>query len=166
MTSTFRTLPLPAVSLLLALSLTACGGGGDASADAAGIDAADLAAACDTSLFSGGVATPTLEQALPFASTYNGEEGTYSDDFVTFTKTADAALQVSSDGSVVYKGNRVEVKSVCYESSTNTLYLHWGTKTVGGAGAVYDNHVDLRNGGSTFSGPINGLIFRKPVLPA
>lgn len=152
-----------AAALALTASLAACGGGGDAAADAtSGGDASgDLAALCDTQLFSGGVATPTVAQASPFAGTYAGEEGSYAMDF-SFTKTGDATLQANSDGSVVYKGTRVEVKSVCYEAATNTLYLHWGTKQVVGSGAVYDHHVDLINGGSDFSGFIDGQVFRKP----
>lgn len=153
---------ITAAAMFITACLAACGGGGDAASEASA-ESGELAALCDTSLFSGGVATPTLEQATPFAGTYSGEEGSYSSDFVTFTKTGDATLLANSDGSVVYKGSRVDIKSVCYEAATNTLYLHWGTKTVVGEGAVYDNHVDLKNGGSNFSGFINGLVFRKPV---
>lgn len=155
---------LNVTALVLTTCLAACGGGGDASSEASALGGGELAALCDTSLFSGGVATPTVEQASPFAGTYNGEEGNFSSDFVTFNKTGDATLLANSDGSVVYKGSRVEIKSVCYEATTNTLYLHWGTKTVVGAGAVYDNHVDLMNGGRNFSGVINGQVFRGPVV--
>lgn len=155
MTTAFAFRPLLMITLCAAL--TACGGGGDASPDAEGASIGDIT--CDTTLFSGGVATPTEGQVAEFIGTYTGETGTFNDDFTVFTRTGEASLVLASDGSASYKGAAVEVKSACFEAGTGTLYLHWGTRTAVGDGAVYDNHVDLL-GGSAFNGFINEEVFR------
>jgi hypothetical protein len=155
-TRTLHTLGLA----LICASLTACGGGGDAANPASTTTAA--AASCDPTLFSTSVATPTSAQLTALAKTYTGDTGSY-DMSGTFIKSGTATLVLAADGSVSYNGAAVDVKSLCFEAgaATQPLYIHWGTKTTVGAGAVYDHHVDLFNNG-TYSGFINNTVFKSP----
>jgi hypothetical protein len=108
------------------------------------------------------VALPTGAQLAPYAKTYAGDTGSF-DMSGNFTKSGSATLVLNADGSATYNGTAIDVKSLCYEDggAKKPVYIHWGTKTTVGAGAVYDDHVDLFNDG-TFSGFIGGAIFRNP----
>ena len=164
MKTAFRPFLIP---LVCAWTLTACGGGDDpvaasTPAAAAPVVAAPATATCDTSLFSAAVALPTGAQLAPYAKTYAGDIGSF-DMNGNFTKTGSATLVLNADGSATYNGAAIDVKSLCYEDggSKKPVYIHWGTKTTVGMGAVYDDHVDLFNDG-TFSGFIGGTVFRNP----
>jgi hypothetical protein len=137
------------LSLLAALSLTACGGwmDDDKSADGtAGTDsatstagtaasttttgststtttAAAAALTCNTAGYvAGSVELPTSAQLAAYAGTYDGEEGQYGPNpGDPFVKSASATMVFGADGSLSYKGTSYTVTSACVDKAAGTL---------------------------------------------
>lgn len=149
------------VALAVAV-LAGCGGGDDPAPAAAGGGAggggggAAANLACNTSIVPGGT-TPTVEQLTAFAKTYQGEEGRYSDDFVTLTvEDPDADLVFAANGATTYNGSALTITSACHEvlpgGAGNMLVIYVGTNV----------HFDLFSDGALAGIAPNGKVVRSP----
>lgn len=140
--------------------LAACGGGDDPVAVTdvvtapAPVTAASLT--CDITKTPGGT-TPTAAQLTAFAKTYQGEEGTYSEDFSSFTVTdPDADVSFSADGATTYNGSSLAVTSACHEvlpgGAGEMLVLYVGSNV----------HFDLFSDGALVGIAPSGNAVRSP----
>ena len=140
--------------------LTACGGGDDPVAVTDVVTAPTPVTAasltCDITKTPGGT-TPTAAQLTAFAKTYQGEEGTYSEDFSSFTVTdPDADVIFAADGTTTYNGGSLTVTSACHEvlpgGAGEMLVLYVGSNV----------HFDLFSDGALVGIAPSGNAVRSP----
>lgn len=146
------------IAAVLAGSLGGCGGGDGELAAAIGEGLAGLS--CDTAALGGEGRLPTAEEVLAYAKTYVGEVGVYDDDMQFTVERTNVNLIMADNGAITFDGAAVELRSLCILTGDHpALYAHWGTRTVVGAGAVYENHMDFFADGF-FSGVVGGKVYR------
>lgn len=117
---TLSRLALTTLSLAAAGLLAACGGGDDPAAEPPvdGGGGNTFTATCDTTKYvAGAVELPTAAQIDAYASTFNGDEGSYNMSGV-FTKSGTATLVVAKDGQLTYKGTAYKPLSVCIDKAS------------------------------------------------
>lgn len=123
---------------LCTLAFTGCGAGGSSSGTTANNGTGSTAAAaCNTSLFTGGVRDATSAELTSYAKSYSGNTGSFDANF-NFTSSGPLLLAFGASGSLSYNTQAQTVTSICYESAVPQLVVHYGTA----------GHVDLKTDGS------------------